>query len=358
MKIAFVSTGSLIDFFPPKQGAIESLEHELILQLQKRNHQIQLFASFPKMQNSVSLGTLMIQNQRLHNFYSMINAQLKAKQLDAEIVHAHYPLTALAFLGKKPLIYSEHNWYNLNGMNFHSTPFTPIFNFVQQKVYSKADKIIALCSEMKRYFLEIGIPEEKIELIPNFVNSQTFKPVKKKKNSILFVGRLEKEKRLDLLLKSLEGKKDYSLTIAGNGSQKNKLISLSNELKINANFLGFVGRKKIQELFASHSIFVLPSDFEVMSLAVLEAMSSGCAVIASNTFGTKDQIDSEKNGLIFEKGNEKDLSNKLSLLLGNNSFSKKLGSNARKKVLKKFDSRIIAKKIEKVYFDAISLHKF
>ncbi|MDO8537294.1 MAG: glycosyltransferase family 4 protein [archaeon] len=349
MKIAFVSTGSLIDFFPPKQGAIESLEHELIIQLQKRKHQIQLFASFPKMHNSVSLGTLFIQNHRLHNFYSMINAHLKAKQLDADIVHAHYPLTALPFLGKKPLIYTEHNWYNISGMNFHSTPFTPIFNYAQNKVYSKSDKIIALCTEMKQNLLQQKIPQEKIELIPNFVNSVEFSSQKKKPNSILFIGRLEKEKRLDLLLKALEGKKDYSLTIAGAGSQKNNLMKLADSLNINANFLGFVGRKKAIDLFASHSIFVLPSDFEVMSLAVLEAMSSECAVIASNTFGTQEQIVSEKNGLIFEKGNQNQLSKNLELLLSDEKLASKLGKNARQKVLKEFDSKIVAGKIEKVY---------
>ena len=163
------------------------------------------------------------------------------------------------------------------------------------------------------------------------------------------MGRLEKEKCVDLLLKSLEGKKDYELTIAGNGSQMNELKKLSSDLKVNANFLGFADRKKIVDLFSTHSIFVLPSDFEVMSLAVLEAMSSECSVIASNTFGTKDQIDSEKNGLIFEKNNEKQLSNSLDLVLSDSKLCTKFGSNARKKILKEFDSRIAAKKIEKVY---------
>ncbi|MDO8627403.1 MAG: glycosyltransferase, partial [Candidatus Diapherotrites archaeon] len=71
--------------------------------------------------------------------------------------------------------------------------------------------------------------------------------------------------------------------------------------------------------------------------------------IASNTFGTSDQIVSGKNGLIFEKANSKQLSENLDLLLSDAKLVSTIGRNARQRVLKEFDSNIIAQKIEKVY---------
>src|SRR3989344_2900684 len=102
-------------------------------------------------------------------------------------------------------------------------------------------------------------------------------------------------------------------------------------LGINADFLGFVSRKKMPVLFASHSVFVLPSDFEAMSLAVLEAMSSECCIIASNAFGVQEQVDNFRNGFVFDKGSIEQLSNALDLVLDDSALQRKLGKNARKK---------------------------
>jgi glycosyltransferase involved in cell wall biosynthesis len=352
LKVCIVSTGSINDCFPPKTGGIEVLEFDLIKQFSKKGIQVQLFASKSSIPNSIEIGSK-IKSPRIHQFLAMLKCFAKRSKLNADIVHCHHPLTALPFLKKKPLVFTEHNWYNLPGMDFHRTIFTKIFDLAQKKVYKKADKIIALSSEMLE-ILTKKISKEKIVLIPNFVDSTLFKPLKKDFKKILFVGRLEKEKGIPLLFKALKGLKNYELLIIGDGSQKKQLQKMALNLRINARFLGQVPHDKLVKEFGTAGIFVLPSYFEVMPVVILEAMSSGCAIIASNAFGIKDQIDSQENGFIIEKGNSVQLKEKLELLLNDASLQKIFGAKARKKVLKKFDATIVSQQIIKLYEELIN----
>jgi len=357
MKITFVSTGTVIDVFPLKGGGIEVLEFELIKALKRKGHEVQLFASHSITPNSVNIGFNWIKNERIHSFTSMLNCHTKKKLVEGQIIHCHYALTAVPFLGLRPLVYTEHNWYNLPGMDFHRTLFTGFFDSAQKKVYEKADRIIALSSEIKKIIKSKVREKEKVEFIPNFVNTKIFAPKKKIPNRILFVGRLAKEKGINLLLNSLKGQKDYELLIAGEGPEKKALEQLASRNEIKAKFLGFVPHNKLPSLFSSASIFVLSSYFEVMPVVVLEAMSSGCAVIASDAFGIRDQIDQEKNGFIFNKGNQEQLKQKINELLKDEGKAKELGRKARHKALKEFDVQIIAGKTELLYKEVLEARK-
>jgi glycosyltransferase involved in cell wall biosynthesis len=354
MNITFVSTGSRIDCFPPVKGGIEILEFDLIQELKRRGHSVQLFASKSELPDSVAIGSS-IPFDRIHNFASMLNCYRKKHLTKGEIIHAHYPLTAFPFLNKT-LIYSEHNWYNLPHAKFHKTPFTSFFNFIQGKVYKKASRIIALSSEIKE-IIQRKVPErkEKVIYIPNFVDAKKFFPGKKEANKIVFVGRLDKEKGLHLLIEALaelQNKFDFELNVLGEGPLRKELELKAKNSGIKFNFFGFVMHSEIPFFLASASIFVLPSFFEVMPVSVIEAMSSGCAVIASNAFGVKDLI-GKKEGLIFEKGSKVQLKEKLSELLSSASLCNYFGKKAREKVLKEFDVRIISEKTEKLYREAL-----
>lgn len=355
MKITFVSTGSRIDNFPPEKGGIEILEFDLIRELKKRGNSVQLFASKSSIENSVEIGSPKIKNDRLHNLLSMHNCYSKKNLVSGEILHCQYPLTAFPFLGM-PLVYSEHNWYNLPEAEFHKTFFTPAFNFFQKKVYEKADRIIALSTEIKSV-IEKKIPERKnkIVFIPNFVDSNAFIPQKKQENKIIFVGRLDKEKGIGLLIEvlgELKNKFDFELIVLGEGPLRKKLELQAQNSGIKFNFYGHVKHNELPFFFGSASIFVLPSFFEVMPVVVLEAMSSGCAVIASDAFGVKDQI-GKGEGIIFEKGNKTELKESLVELLSSPSLCSALGKNAREKVLNEFDLKVIAGKTENLYKEVL-----
>ena len=152
---------------------------------------------------------------------------------------------------------------------------------------------------------------------------------------ILWVGRMIKCKRVDLLIKALakiknEGKK-FELTLVGNGSEREYLEKLAKKL-LGASFYEFkefIPSDEVPFLMAQYDIYVLPSSaYEGWGAVVNEAMSAGCAVIASDKTGAgASLIEHGVNGLLFKSGSEDSLYDCLSQLVNNkkliNDFSVK-----------------------------------
>jgi len=186
---------------------------------------------------------------------------------------------------------------------------------------------------------EIGY--KKIRRVHNGISLP--KKVTNYNKNILFVGRLNKEKSPKTLIKTLNKINKYNILILGEGSLKKELEEKYKNIK----FLGF---QKPEKYYAKSSILVFPSICEEnQPLSILEAMSYGLCVIASNIGGIPEQIQYMKTGLLFEPGNEKDFKKKLDYLLENPSEIKRMGKNARKFVKKNFDWKKTVKKYEKIY---------
>jgi glycosyltransferase involved in cell wall biosynthesis len=163
------------------------------------------------------------------------------------------------------------------------------------------------------------------------------------KKSILFVGRISREKGLQTIIDKLNNVKDYNLFVLGKGFLKDELESRAKNVK----FLGF---KKPEDFYVNSSIALVPSIWlENFSYSVIEAMSYGLCVIASNRGGIPEQIKHKKTGLIFEAGDGDDFEEKLNYLLENPSEIKRIGKNARKFVKDNFSWEKVVKDYEKLY---------
>lgn len=207
--------------------------------------------------------------------------------------------------------------------------------------------------------------QKKSIVVYNGVETNLFKPKKTKsttKLNVIFVGRVCKEKGLDYLFKAVEPIKDkINVTIIGNGEvkyYKNKYPYI--------NFLGQLTHKEVLNQLQNNDIFILPSlkmSTESFSSALLEAMSCGKAVIGTNVHGTPEMIKDNYNGLlVLEKDSE--AIKEAILKLKNKNLRKKLGMNARKTVVDRFEMN---KQLERLYrelfinhykFDYIRGHTF
>lgn len=133
------------------------------------------------------------------------------------------------------------------------------------------------------------------------------------KKVILFVGRLEPEKNVSLLIHSFgELKKldnEVVLFIIGDGSERKKLEQLAEELKIeDIYFEGYITFPKNVIYYKMADIFVLPSEYEPWGLVVNEAIIMGLPVVVSSHVGCReDLIQNGKNGYIFENNDREDL---------------------------------------------------
>ncbi|MFH1202125.1 MAG: glycosyltransferase family 4 protein [Candidatus Omnitrophota bacterium] len=154
----------------------------------------------------------------------------------------------------------------------------------------KANGVIVLSENMINEINAMGGTSKKITVIPNGVDTEFFKPLKPKdfsslEKKILFVGRLDARKGIDILFYSFKEvlkKIKAKLTIVGEGREKNKLLNLANFLSIPVEFLGRIQHESLLEVYNEADLFVLPSFYEGVPLVALEAMACGVPTIISS----------------------------------------------------------------------------
>jgi L-malate glycosyltransferase len=174
---------------------------------------------------------------------------------------------------------------------------------------------------------------------------------------VIIVGRLDKEKRHDRLLKIWQrviGKvPEAQLDIIGEGSERKVLQHLINELGINDSVRLLGHRNDIPELFSTANVSVLTSDYEGFPLVIMEAFLQKRTVVAFDIGSLREIIDSDC-GILVEPSNLDGFAQSLVYLLQNPDISKKLGENGFRKVISKFDVNIMVRQIEKEYRDIIT----
>ncbi len=140
-------------------------------------------------------------------------------------------------------------------------------------------------------------------------------PVKK---VFLFVGRVDGEKRIDILIRAMRHLKrdDIQLAIAGKGAAFDSLNALAQELNLGerVRFIGYVPNEDLPPLLNSVDIFTMPSDAELLSIASLEAMACGRPVLLANAVALPELVSEGVNGYLFKPGDPADAARKMSLL--------------------------------------------
>lgn len=161
-------------------------------------------------------------------------------------------------------------------------------------VTSEADKIF-----LKETFRK---HTEKITVVPNWVETKFTSNKKRFEDKIVSVGRLEKQKNFKHLIAAF-GNENIVLDIYGDGSEKENLISFSEEKTLSVNFHGNIENIKLRETLTQYKYFCTSTMFEGNPKAILEAMAAGCVVIAPNVLGVNTIIKNEKNGFLYDPKN-------------------------------------------------------
>jgi len=240
----------------------------------------------------------------------------------------------------------------------------PYINLLE-KIYLKRTTNFIAVSEWVKGFIANSNNDKEIKVIHNGVDSEKFHPKNKKseefgflndtnKHIIFYCGRLLALKGLKTLIYSMKEilkRHDAYFVFAGSGDTKRweDMINLNGITEKNYKFFGYVPYEKIHHLYSKIDIFVLPSFTESFPLTILEAMSSGVPVIASNVGGIPEIIENQKDGLLFEAGNANQLAKTIINLLSNKNLRKSISLNARLKVENKFSSKDMAAETKRFY---------
>lgn len=264
-------------------------------------------------------------------------------------------------LNNIPLVQTWHEvWYTYNFIQYNilTAPIATCAEFIIPRF---ATNCIAVSNTTKRRLVDLlGISEEKIVVIPNGVDSDVFERLNVKKDGarLVYIGRLESHKKVDILIQAFKLLKEQfpeiELIIIGEGTQKKSLIKLSTDLGLNnVTFLGMIPRAKLLNILKSSTLLVLPSILEGQGVVLLEAMAAGTPPIAifSTRSGVKDVVRHKFNGLLVGS-NVKDIEMAVSKLLTHPLLYKNIRDNALKYV-KDFDWNSIANRVSELYANVI-----
>ena len=204
-----------------------------------------------------------------------------------------------------------------------------------------ADKIRAQSILIKRGMINYGISKDKIEIIPAGVDTNTFRPYNSETNYVVgFIGRLTEEKGADLLydiIKTCEKElPEVKFIVLGSGPYENMLKNLKNMV-----FQQAIPRNVLPTFINKANVFI--STYYDFSLSDLEILSCGKPLIKINT-PEMNEFFKNYEEIIFCEKNVKNFVNKIKLLYENKDLSKKIGENARKKIEKEFDWKVIGQR--------------
>jgi glycosyltransferase involved in cell wall biosynthesis len=232
----------------------------------------------------------------------------------------------IAKIIKKKVIFYEGNEYPWNTYRNYKVSSTSWgYNIFTGKIALKlADKIVAQNARIKRGMLRYT--KKEIEIIPVAVDTEFFKPIfKEKENIVGFLGRLEKEKGVDLLLEIVDlAMKKYpeiKFMIIGDGSYKNKFADKNNVV-----FLSWVPRNKLPDYINKADVFI--SCQEVIGLGESEILACGRPLITLNSFVNKEIIKPSFNGFLC-KPDPEDYLNSIKVILNNEKLLREMQRNAR-----------------------------
>lgn len=242
---------------------------------------------------------------------------------------------------------------------------------ILNSLFKKADKIISASldyikeSDIKNIYNKF--PDKFLE-IPFGVDTDRFKPLNPLPESgftILFVGGLDKAhnfKGLPILLKTFSqlpitlptGQAgNYQLLIVGDGDMRKHYEKQAEDLNIKdkLKFLGNVSNQELPHIYNQADVFALPSldKSEAFGIVLLEALSSGVPVIASNLPGVRKVFTDKEEGLLVKPNNVNDLKKKIEYLFNNKEVRLKMSLNARNLVTKKYNQTIIKNKYLNIF---------
>jgi glycosyltransferase involved in cell wall biosynthesis len=297
MRIAFVAPR-----FYPEIGGVETHVFEIARRM--REFDVEVLATDPsgKLAKAEEIEGIKVRRFKsfapgnAYFFSPELWSYLKRHSADYDLIHAHnfhaFPALYATLSRPKKLVFTPH--YHGHGHSFFRDILFRIYRLYARRIFCQADLVICVSKFEKELILKNFKPK-RVEVIPNGVN---FEFMEKRKNGkkILYVGRIEKYKGLDFVVKALKLLPDFRLEIVGKGSYKREIIKLAKKLEVldRISFYQDLSREELLRRYSEASVLVLLSKFEAYGLVVAEALASKTPCVVAKTSALAEWID-EKN---------------------------------------------------------------
>lgn len=287
-------------------------------------------------------------------FYNELKSYTLKNKIDIIHTHHRFPEMIAVKLSRKfnlKTVFSTHGFVRGN-----------------KKSSFKSDKIISVSNSISKYLIEhFGVPRIKIQMLYNPIELFTseennittrFKEenqIKPNQKVILYVGRFHTDKGYDTVIKSFHviSSRRNDLVLIMNGKFKNNL-KLVKSIKNKYALILIEPQLSINYLYQVADVVVLPSRSDSFPYVMLEAGVHKKPFIGGNTGGIAEFIEDGKNGLLVDPESPEQLAEKISFLLNNPDYGKRLGQNLHGKVTRLCDYNSYFSEVEKIYNSLIT----
>jgi glycosyltransferase involved in cell wall biosynthesis len=305
--------------------------------------QVRRFRFFPRRWEDLAAGAI-LENLRsaphrwlqLPSFFAAECFALRraVRRSGADVVHVHWlipqGIAALLVARRMPTLVTT-----LGGDLYALRD--PVSRSLIRAVVRKAAAITTMNQDMRARLIELGADPATTVVLPMGADVDVIRPlsaaVTREPGRILFVGRLVDKKGVEVLIRALRGLAGgYQARVVGDGPLRAELERLAAGLPVT--FAGTVGREQLAAEYGAAAVAVFPSvqaasgDQDGLPVAMLEAMATGCAVVASDLPGISEAIADGESGLLVQAGSVDQLRDALDRVLAEPDLQKRLGAGA------------------------------
>ena len=293
-----------------------------------------------------------------------------------DIIHSHDVLSMLAVRSMpQKKVLTLHGYFARENIEFirnkrDRDAVYPHLLQLEKDGMKSADRIIAVDRRLKDYAIsEFSYPADRITVMHNAVDTDTFSPVsedeqKELKKSLGFAPddfvvlvprRLVEKNGVIYAVHAMESIRDskVKMIIAGDGPERERIMKEAEEDK-RIRLAGMAPHGKISSFFKMANVILIPSITshgiqEATSLAMLEGMSCGKAVVCSDIGGMHEVIKNMENGLLVKEKEPEAMATAIETIISNPGLSSRIGDEARKHVLQNHSYTAHAAKVAQIY---------
>ena len=277
-----------------------------------------------------------------------------------DVVHVHEPLSPMVSamvtgLSRRPMIGTFHSWSSSDRMYRLVSP-------VGRRIVRRLAVKVAVSPAAQVYAAEaLGIPIGGFRVVPNgvdvarFANAAPLEDLRDPERPlVLFVGRLEPRKGLDVLVRAFlrvrAAKPRARLCVVGDGAQRVRCQQMiPSSIRHDALFVGHVDEAEKPRYFASADLFVAPNvGGESFGIVLLEAMAAGVPIVASDIPGFRTVMRDGQHGRFVPPGDAAALADAIQTLLSNGKLRQAMSSEGRRRAAE-YDWPEVADRLEKLY---------
>lgn len=361
--------------FPPISGGVGYYVYNLSKKLLQRGHQVTVITrgSTNKTRKEVVDG-INVFRVSFFPFYPFhvwiygvfVNRLFKSLEPKITLVHLHTPLPP-PIKTSRPIITTVHTPMKIDA-RYHEV-FNPyslaekaqsmfIYPPIESKLFRNSKKITAVSWAVARELKEYGLNPNEIAVVGNGVDEKAFVPLRNQKHTekyVLYTGVLRARKGLFDLIKCAEHVckicPDIKFILSGRGPFLNKLEENIRKTGLQKRivFLGYVKRDKLIQVYQNATVHVVPSHYEGLPTVLLEAMSCGLPVVATDISGNNEVISSGVNGFLVPPKAPEEMAKIILQLLDDTKLREKIGRASRKTIEEHYTWDKIADNILKCY---------